>query len=284
MRAGWGGGRAWQMVAVAVATALVICLAQGADRVSSGPAAGAALSLPATFTVSSQPTKSARRLRLATFNIHGGVGTDSVYDLERTARSLTGFDFVGLNEVRSHFGEPADQATQLGQRLQQGALFAPAERQWWRDSFGNGFVTGLPVESWMRIPLACTRGKGYRNVVLATIRVDDQPVRMLVTHLDRTTDRAAQLAAVSALFLAIDPPAVLMGDFNTTADDPALQRLLKRTDVAAARDAVTKGKSAQIDWILIRGLRMIGSQRVDGPTSDHPLWWAEVELEQNRSR
>src|SRR5579863_3136823 len=42
--------------------------------------------------------------RLATWNIHGGKGPDSVVDLDRIARRVASYDFVGLNEVRGAYG------------------------------------------------------------------------------------------------------------------------------------------------------------------------------------
>src|ERR1700722_9765901 len=46
-------------------------------------------------------------IRVATFNIAGGVSpVDNRFDLDRTAKYLRGFDFVGLEEV--HGGERLD--------------------------------------------------------------------------------------------------------------------------------------------------------------------------------
>ena len=61
-------------------------------------------------------------VRVATFNIHHGAGTDDRLDLERAARTIeaTGAEVIGLQEVDNHWGERsafADQAAELGRRL-----------------------------------------------------------------------------------------------------------------------------------------------------------------------
>ena len=221
-----------------------------------------------------------RTLRVASFNIHSGRNAAGELDLDRTAASLQGYDLIGLNEVRGAYGwQAGDQAELLGRKLDMPWLFAPTTRRWFRDDFGNGLLCSLPVSQWQRVPLAGTRGKGHRNYVQLTIDHGGREIAVLVTHLDRVQDRAAQLAEVTDTFLSLPAPAIMMGDLNTMADDPQLAALLARDDV---HDAVAEGLKDEapkrIDWILTRGLRGVASGVERNGASDHPLVWAELEL------
>jgi endonuclease/exonuclease/phosphatase family metal-dependent hydrolase len=249
----------------------------GTERVPEGPAAGT------TFQGESFPSPEAtNRIRLATFNIHGGKGLDGVRDLDRIAVELHGMDLVGLNEVHGgEFGEPIDQAEQLGRQLGVSWLFAPTEHRWWRNQFGNGVLTSLKIASWQRVPLPRQYGKSFRNLVLLRLDHATGPINVVVTHLDRSDDRdrTAQLNAAASLFLSLAEPAVLMGDMNTTADDPHLARILKTPGVHDPL-AEIMGSSAEkrIDWILVRGCRSIDAGLVNSGASDHPMVWAELEI------
>jgi endonuclease/exonuclease/phosphatase family metal-dependent hydrolase len=249
----------------------------GGERRSAGPADGSSFSGKPAAPVSSAP----QRIRIGTFNIHGGKGVDGQLDLRRTAECLRGAQLLGLNEVHGpSFGESADQAEQLGRRLGQSWLFAPAELRWFREDFGNGLLTSLQVDFWQRIPLARRTGKGYRNVVLAGLDFGARRLNVMVTHLDRASDgdRIAQLRIVTNLFLSLAEPAVLLGDLNTRPDDPNIQPLLKATGVDDPLAALSDGPGpGRIDWIVTRGLRTVGRGVDTSGASDHPYYWIDVE-------
>ena len=250
---------------------------------SAGPATGLTFELPRDLPLPEHQPRN--RLRVAQFNIHSGVGSDGHFDLERTAQLLSGYDWVGLNEVRGsgYQFQYMPQAEQLARLLKLPFLFAPTEQQWLRDSFGNAALTSLPTQHFQRIPLPRSRGRGYRNLLLTRVRLPAGPVTILVTHLDRTVDRAEQLRTIHELFTALAPPVVLMGDLNTTADDPQIQAWLSEPGVIDAlderNDPPAQTQRDRIDWILVRGLKVLNSGLVTTPASDHPLVWAELERE-----
>ncbi len=63
-------------------------------------------------------------LRVATFNIDGGVGTDGKFDLRRTAAVIGQRDIVGLEEVHGGgFPDGPDGAQVLGAELHMPWLF-----------------------------------------------------------------------------------------------------------------------------------------------------------------
>jgi len=242
----------------------------GADRVQAPPLSGTGFRGPVNAIPSDRPT-----LRIGVYNIRGGRGTDDRHDLTRTASALRDVQVVGLNEVRGQGQD--DNAGELGRLLNLPSLFAPSERRWWRDSFGNGMLCALPVEGWVRLPLPGTQGAGHRTALLTRVVWNDRVVNVLVTHIDRTTDRAVQLRTVIDLFQSLEPPSVLMGDLNTNRDDEQLQALIRE----GATDALgtilrERDQPGRIDWILTRGLTVTDAGWIDQGASDHPFVWAEV--------
>jgi endonuclease/exonuclease/phosphatase family metal-dependent hydrolase len=281
----WLASRRRRVVRIAILVALAtaaVCW-QGFQKRPTGAAAGISLQRTAGATsgqhVRGAPTS---RFRIATFNIHGARGADERYDFDRTARQLAGFDLIGLNEVHgASLLAPLDQAEQLGDQLGLAWLFAPTERRWGRDDFGNGLLCRRADVAWQRMPLPKPSSRSNRNFIWARLPVGEQVINVLVTHLERgdTSERHLQLQSLGELFLSLAGPAVLMGDLNSTADDPQLQRLLAEPGV---RDALTEKQHTspqRIDWILVRGLRVLDAGLVESGASDHPLAWADLQIE-----
>lgn len=221
-------------------------------------------------------------LRVGTFNIHGGKGRDGRRDLARTAACLEDLDVVALNEVRSDwFAWRPDQAAELGRTLKMDSIFVPSEQIGWFDRFGNGLLSRLELTHVVRIPLPGTQRKRFRNAALTSFQWDNRVVHLLAVHIDSTRDRAQQLEIVCEMFLSLDEPALLMGDLNTRADDPTLQRLLATrgiVDVLAAKGGLDLRAKSHIDWILARGLTPVSAELRDDGASDHPVARAELVL------
>jgi endonuclease/exonuclease/phosphatase family metal-dependent hydrolase len=214
-------------------------------------------------------------------NIHSGKGRDGTTSLARTLAFMDDRDFVGIYEVRATpFAEMPNQAAALGNSMQSYWLFAPTERQWWTDHFGNGIVHRYGLPQVTRIPLDNTRGKAFRNALLWTVELQNGTVRVLSTHIDRMDDREHQLKAVIGMFLALQPPCVLMGDLNTVAADPQLEALRKVDGVISPlHDQIPDGPpKTTIDWIFTRGLRTLSAELVENDASDHPMIRADFAL------
>lgn len=263
------------LLIAAAAVGLVVW--NGQRREPMGPAHGTAFTQATAATALDDAP-----LRVGTFNIHGGKGDDRVRDLARVADCLRGLHVVGLNEVHgATLWGSEDQAAALGRMLGMPWLYAPTEQRWWHEQFGNGALCQLPVEHWQRIPLALEHGKSYRNALLLQTTYRDRPLRVIVTHIDRRDDRdrRAQLRAVGELFLSLAEPVILMGDMNTGADDPLIQRLVDAPGVVDPVGEVMGAETPKrIDWILARGFRVRDAALVQTIASDHPYVWAELEL------
>ncbi len=224
-------------------------------------------------------------LRVGTFNIHSGRGRDRKTDLARTASVFkTPLDVVGLNEVRGTWSQSLgpNQAEQLSQLWGMQSAFMPTERRWWHDHFGNALLTRLSIRQIQRLPLPGLRGKAFRCAALSQVEFQKQTVQLLTVHIDSQSDREPQLQAVISMFLALQAPAILMGDLNSTSDDPQMGELLAHPDVVDAQQETpldARGRK-RIDWILARGLRCRSGKVVENDASDHPALVAEFEIEQ----
>ena len=181
----------------------------------------------------------------------------------------------------SRLWTPENQAQLLAGRLDRAWLFAPASRQWYHSEFGNGLLTTLPVRFWQRIPLPGHTNSGQRNVLMVVLECGGKPIRVLITHVAQRNDqeRSHQLASVSELFMALEEPAILMGDLNSKSDDPQIGRLLAMPGVSdPIGQFVESPPVGQIDWILVRGLRCVDAGVRDEGASDHPLYWADLAI------
>ena len=267
--------RVWLTAAFGLVIGLVV--AWGANRVPANANSVIELHQPASRTALAGP-----RFRIGSFNIRGGKNRANDFDISRTISALQRhqLDVVGLSEVHGYaWGEFPNQAVELGAALNRSAVFVPTERRYWHDHFGNGLLTNVELGAIHWIPLPGTQGKKFRNAVLTNFQVGDTTVNFLTVHLDRVKDRPHQLQQILTLFNSLSKPAILVGDLNTTADDPQLADLLAREDV---HDAVAEGLgdpvARRIDWILTRGLKTVDVDCIDEGASDHPLVWAELEV------
>lgn len=240
----------------------------GSIRSGTGPAAGVGMG---HATMSAPVT-----LRIATFNIHGGIAPSGKFDLVATAATLKNCDLIGLNEVHGSLFCGDDQARLLARQLKMDWLFAPAEHRWWHDSFGNALLSRIPITYWMRIPLPCTQQRGFRNAILVKTPLAGKTLQVLITHLDREKDGPAQRRAIRELFYSLTEPAILMGDLNADAADAEIRLLLAMPGVTDS--LAGKSPAPHIDWIFLRGLHCREAGVIDNGASDHPALWADVEL------
>ncbi|MEO5764512.1 MAG: endonuclease/exonuclease/phosphatase family protein [Casimicrobiaceae bacterium] len=158
---------------------------------------------------------SATAIRLATWNIHGGVGSDGNYDAQRVIAVLRELraDVVALQEVASlaMHGEFLQQLRDaLGVDVIAGRTLTRGE-----GDYGNALLTRYPVTRSANIELAVDR-REPRNAIDALLAVSGAELRVVSTHLGlRPAERREQ---VQRILRAIDAaPAgltVLMGDIN----------------------------------------------------------------------
>lgn len=236
-------------------------------------------------------------LRIATYNIRGGVGENDVFDLARTAATIRSLNagVIGLQEVdvnwraRSDF---LDEARGLADRLRMRVFFAPiytrasnvegADRR----QYGVALLSRYPIlraenheitrlsSPAPNIVPARALMPGFAEV---TVAVRGVRVHVYSTHLDYRRDpsvRRAQVADMLNVMATDHGPKVLVGDFNAKPDAPEIAALWQQglvnvgPNAGKTYPAVRPVKS--IDMVTVSpGIIVRAAQVVATAASDH---------------
>jgi endonuclease/exonuclease/phosphatase family metal-dependent hydrolase len=220
-------------------------------------------------------------MKLITWNIQWGLGTDGVMDVGRIvahARAMADFDVLCLQEVADNFpelkGGPAqDQFAMLAALLPgftaiEGVALELGDAAGRPKRFGNMMLTRLPVVQVLRHLLpwpAVSTNNMPRGLIEAVLSTPSGPLRIMTTHLEYSHIdlRAPQVEAIRAIHRAAcdrhgtprsDGPgtyahtpttvsAILTGDFNMKPEDPLKLRI---------SDAFANGQPRLLDgWSLL---------------------------------
>lgn len=216
---------------------------------------------------------SLRELRVATFNIHHGVGLDGVLDLARIAATVerTGAEVVGLQEVDRHWSERSnfvDQATWLADALAMDVTFGanldldPPAAGAPRRQYGTAILSAHKIRDTTNTLLPRPLGGEQRGLLEALIKVRGIPVRVFNTHLqhDSQIERLAQVARIREVLATAKESVVLLGDLNATPDTPEIagltDRLVDAWVTAGVGDGFTFDAAtphARIDYVMSSG-------------------------------
>lgn len=198
---------------------------------------------------------SGHRLRVATYNIRHGRGSDDRLDLARTCAAIAELDadVIGLQEVDEAFSDRSDfvhQTAHFAAELGMEAVFGaaidrdPAEGRETRRRYGLAVLSRHPILEHTTHALPGHPGheplKEPRAVL--TVRIDlpgAGPLTVLITHLDhdRRAHRLAQILAIHGHAAAVEGDAILMGDMNADPDSTELSPLAATGWRDAAREA-----------------------------------------------
>jgi endonuclease/exonuclease/phosphatase family metal-dependent hydrolase len=158
---------------------------------------------------------SARAIKLASYNIHGGVGRDGRCVPKRIVQVIAELDadIVALQEVESgNSGFDMLGYLAAGSGLQ--AIAGPTLLR--PDSeYGNGLLLRYPVASVRRIDLSIN-GYEPRGALDVEVDIDGFALRVVATHLGlRPSERREQIQRLLLAFEHDRPlTSVLMGDIN----------------------------------------------------------------------
>ncbi|MES1172161.1 MAG: endonuclease/exonuclease/phosphatase family protein [Bacteroidota bacterium] len=154
-------------------------------------------------------------LRVATWNIHDGVGRGGVRDVARVARVITTLDapLVGLQEVGcgpEHACDAADLAAATGLDWRAIRTRGHADVH-----YGNVLLTSLPVVAVRSHDLSID-GREPRAALEVDVEWERRLVRVVVTHLGlRAGERRRQVARLLTVVRDADAAmTVLLGDIN----------------------------------------------------------------------
>jgi endonuclease/exonuclease/phosphatase family metal-dependent hydrolase len=229
-------------------------------------------------------TAAAPTLRVLTYNLHHGEGTDQKLDLPRLARVIQSAkpDLVALQEVdnRTKRTGGVDQAAEYGRLAGLHVVFGKS-MDYQGGGYGNAVLSRWPIARHEVHPLPSAPDREPRSVLVVTTKPDGLPtLRFASTHLDHirdATDRLAQATRLNELLAATDAPAILAGDLNATPEKTEMKSLFaKWTDAAAAnpQPTVPAGQPrSRIDYVLLRpagAWKVVSATVLEEPVaSDH---------------
>ena len=220
------------------------------------------------------------RARVATFNVHHGLGADGRLDLDRISAVIRGIDpqLIALQELdrglerSGRVDQPAaiEKATGLTVR------FRPTVTKPGGGEYGIALASSEPLDDDF-IELPRRSDEEPRGAIVALWR----GVLVVATHL--STDRAARGGQVRALASRIegrDGPVLLLGDLNDRG--PGL-RPLRRAGLVFSRQSGRRlrwpGWAQPIDHIASgRGIKIEAPRTIITAASDHAPLYAEAEF------
>jgi endonuclease/exonuclease/phosphatase family metal-dependent hydrolase len=208
------------------------------------------------------PAEATRQVRVATYNIHGGVDWYGRLDPEAIARVLEngGAEVIMLQEVAR--GWPLagglDSAAYLSRRLGADFSFGTAADH----QFGNAVLADRPIlESWSA---TMDRGEGpmQRGYVGVTLALGDSTLDVWSVHLQHQDDTTATRVAQARQLLgewANRERTVIGGDLNARPDSEDIAPWFDGTGLVSAQDVAgdpawntspALNPDHRIDWIF----------------------------------
>ena len=167
------------------------------------------------FDIHAAPDLNPWPLTIATYNIHGAVGTDKRFMPERIATVLqeTNADVIALQEVPLGGGGFPDVHAILQQATGfEGAAdltFSVSERH-----FGNAVLSRYPIRATRSINLSFP-DREPRGALDVDVDCHGHPLRVVATHLGlRFAERRSQIGKLLQAFDTDRMPVILLGDIN----------------------------------------------------------------------
>ena len=194
------------------------------------------------------------RLRVLTYNIHHGEGTDGKFDYQRLAEMIIGLkpDLVAVQEVdkKTTRVDGVDQAALLGRLTEMNVAFGAA-MPFSGGHYGQAILSRFPIEDIKTYPLPYQFGQEPRALLETTI-VPENGLPKLVfmgTHLSNQSEKT-RIQQVKEIRVKArgrkDTPMILAGDFNARPGSSPIKEMLGDDWIdATAPESV-------IDYILLR--------------------------------
>ncbi len=163
-------------------------------------------------------TSTSGTLKVLDWNIHHGVGTDGVYNINRIADWIvkTGANVVSLNEVEKYTGwgnedQPARFASMLKSKTGKTWSYNFAQRDGNTNGQGNLILSTYPLESSGDFELSYSR-----SVARVAIIVNGLRVNVYSTHLDADSSsrRSTQMRELTSWADNYPEQRIIAGDFN----------------------------------------------------------------------
>lgn len=226
----------------------------------------------------------AAELRVLTYNIHHGEGTDGKLDLKRIADVILSArpDLVALQEVdnRTQRTGQVDQAAELARLTGFHAVFGKAF-DFQGGQYGAAILSRWPFEKTEPRVLPGSEGHEIRPALTAWIKTGatGPDLTLISTHLDHQSELERLTQAKRLLEYAAQDagrPIILAGDFNALVSSPVMNLFepgwLNPTASRPLFTIPSGNPSRQIDFVLFQpkdSWRMLDARVVDSNASDH---------------
>jgi endonuclease/exonuclease/phosphatase family metal-dependent hydrolase len=215
-------------------------------------------------------------LRVVTYNIHHGEGTDGKFDLPRIAKVLLAAEphIVALQEVdqgtrrASGVDQPAELARLTGMQVVFGRNI-----DFDGGGYGTAVLTNVPIRSHKRVKLKSfyaptAENPEQRGVQVVELGDDDGPhLLFLCTHLDYRPPDDERMASAESINVLIanrrNQLAILAGDLNAMPESRVIAEFAKHWKIAGMDEKATHGTKSPltfpsdrpdrwIDYVLVR--------------------------------
>jgi endonuclease/exonuclease/phosphatase family metal-dependent hydrolase len=226
------------------------------------------------------------RLRVVTFNIHGGRPRIGQADLKATAAVLAELeaDLIALQEVHHYMPPPyvwQDQPARLRKLLRMHVAFRRSFGLG-PSAYGNAILSRVRPERVRRVRLPA--GYEPRTLLEAEFAGDGRRFRFLNTHLGlRREERAEQLAVLAKEARRCGLPVILAGDLNAGPEAPEMAVL----EQAGLRHCLDPDRATfpcdapqcRLDYLMVsRHFEVEACRVVETEVSDHLPLAADVVL------
>ena len=224
-----------------------------------------------------------RAVRIMTYNIHHGEGTDGKLDLPRIARLIEAerADIVALQEVDRGVerSQRVDQVRELASLLDMHHAFGKnIDHQ--GGQYGNATLSRFPIRRSSNRRYQVVLNGEQRGLLETVLDVGGRPIVVLNTHLDYHRDDTERLACVEELIEAAarhgDTPVFVCGDFNATPSSKTYGRVREHFqdawDLVGDGPGLTSPSSQprnRIDYIWTSRAQPLQARVIQSAASDH---------------
>ncbi len=232
-------------------------------------------------------------IRVLSYNIHHGEGTDGKVDLERLAAVIRSAnpDLVALQEVdnRTQRTGQIDQTARLAELTGMHAEFCK-QLDYEGGDYGQAVLSRFPISESTIHWLPGIPDRERRIAAEVTVVVGEQKLKIVTTHLhhNNTAIRMQQASALNEIFMDHKDPVILAGDLNAVPESDVVSTLSTSWISATSNSDSPRltfpshKPERQLDYVLIRStkmLRPVSSQVLaEAVVSDHRALLVELRL------
>ena len=170
---------------------------------------------------SAVPAAAKKTLRVMTYNIHVGVGTDKKLDLQRIADVINAEkpDLVGLQEVDRGVKrtEGKDEIAELAAMTRMNFAFAP-NLDYQGGKYGVAILSRLPIKNTVHRMFENKREAERRGMLKVEIELEGKTVNFVTTHLDYQFEdgRLFETEQLLKFLEGVKGPLIVVADLNDT--------------------------------------------------------------------